>query len=118
LLATLTPSDWSAPSTNPAWTNGEVLWHVTGYLYIIPRQLEPLRTGAFPTITDVPMDTLNQDNEAHTRADARAHTIMSIAQAYDDGHAATLAALQEHEWGAGRADANYGTDLRWRISHD
>jgi hypothetical protein len=101
LLATLIPSDWSTPSTNPAWTNGELLWHITGYLYIIPEQLELLRAGTFPDMTDVPTDELNQDNETETRAHAHTHTLLSIAPAYEDGHASTLKALQsiqDHEW--------------------
>ncbi len=104
LLALLTPSDWREPSTNPAWTNGELLWHITGYLYIIPRQLELLRTGTFPDLTHLAPDELNQDNVADTRADARAQTLMSIAAAYEEGHTATLAALQsvqDHEWELG-----------------
>ena len=104
LAATLTPSDWNAASNNSAWTNGELLWHITGYLYMIPQQLDMLRAGTFPDLTTVAPDELNQGNVAGTQADARAHTILSIGMAYEDGHAVTLTALarvQDHEWEIG-----------------
>ena len=46
LLATLRPADWTRPSLNPAWTIGEVLWHITGYLFLIPQQLVWLQTSS------------------------------------------------------------------------
>src|SRR5262245_18097142 len=93
LLATLTPADWSRPSTNPAWTIGEVLWHITGYAFMIPDQLAWLREGTYAYTTYVSADALTRGNERETREGAQVHTFSSIAQVYEEGHAATLAAL-------------------------
>jgi uncharacterized protein (TIGR03083 family) len=104
VLALLTPADWSRPSTNPAWTIGEVLWHITGYLFMIPEQLTWLRDRPLPAFTDASADELNRENVLHTRAGAQAQTLSSIAQAYEEGHAATLVALssvRDDEWSIG-----------------
>jgi hypothetical protein len=104
LLADLQPGDWERPSLNPAWTNGELLWHITDYLFLIPEQLIWLQTRSFPDLTQRPPDVLNEENVRFTRAQARTQSIASIAQTYDQGHAATLAALatvQDHEWALG-----------------
>jgi uncharacterized protein (TIGR03083 family) len=104
LLATLGPEDWDHPSLNPAWTIGEVLWHITGYLFMIPQQLMLLQTGTFPDQTKLSAESLNRGNVRQTRAGAQAQTFSTIAQVYDQGHAATLAALQrvrDDEWQIG-----------------
>jgi hypothetical protein len=104
LLASLTDADWNAPSANPAWTNGELLWHITGYLFIIPEQLELLRRGAWLDMSQLSADELNRGNVEEARQGAQAHTLVSLAQAYADGHAATLAALhtvRDDEWAMG-----------------
>jgi hypothetical protein len=111
LLATLAPDDWSAPSANPSWTNGEVLWHITVYLFMIPGQLELLRHGAWPDMSQVSADELNDANVDDTRQGARAHSLASIAAAYAEGQAATLAALdtvRDDEWPLGARMADMG----------
>lgn len=104
ILATLTPADWSRPSLNPAWTIGEMLWHITGYLFMIPQQLAWLQTGTFPDQTQLSAEDLNHGNIHQTRAGAQSQSFGSIAQAYEEGHAATLVALQrvcDDEWQIG-----------------
>jgi uncharacterized protein (TIGR03083 family) len=104
MVATLTPADWTRPSANPAWTIGEVLWHITGYLFLIPQQLIWLQTGTFPDLTPQSAEDLNQGNVHQTRVGAQRQTLRSIVQAYEEGHAATLAALQsvrDDEWQVG-----------------
>jgi uncharacterized damage-inducible protein DinB len=94
IVATLSPADWTRPSANPAWTIGEVLWHITGYLFLIPQQLIWLQTGTFPDLAHQSAEDLNRGNVRQTRAEAQHQTVTSIIQAYEAGHAATLAALQ------------------------
>ena len=104
LVAALTPADWIRPSANPAWTIGEVLWHITGYLFMIPQQLVWLQTGTFPDDTQRSVEDLNRGNVRQTRAGAMRQTFTSIVPAYEKGHAATLAALQsvgDDEWQIG-----------------
>lgn len=104
LVATLTPADWSRPSANPAWTIGELLWHITGYLFLIPQQLVWLQSGTFPNLTERSAEDLNRGNVQQARAGAMRQTFTSIVQAYEEGHAATLAALQgvrDDEWQLG-----------------
>jgi hypothetical protein len=104
LLATLTPADWDRPSHNPRWTIGEVLWHITLYLFVIPEQLIWLQGNNFPEPFTESADELNEGNVEQTREGAHEQTFVTIAQAYEDGHAATLAALasvRDHEWPIG-----------------
>jgi uncharacterized protein (TIGR03083 family) len=104
LLATLTPEDWDRPSRNPRWSIGEILWHITSYLFVIPQQLIWLQTDTFPQSFTEDMDELNEGNVQQTREDAKQHTFSSLAQTYEAGHTATLAALdtvREHEWQIG-----------------
>ena len=111
LLATLAPADWTRPSLNPAWTIGEVLWHIAGYLFLIPQQLVWLQTGTFPDQSQRSADELNRGNVQQTRAGAKAQTLISIAQAYEEGHALTLAALRrvrDDEWPIGVRMADMG----------
>jgi len=101
LLASLAPADWDRPSHNPAWTIGEVFWHMTSYLFVIPQQLIWLQTNTFPDPFTESADELNAGNEQQTREEARGQTFTSIAQAYEAGHAATLAALdsvRDDQW--------------------
>ena len=104
LLAALAPADWDRLSLNPRWTIGEVLWHITLYLEIIPQQLVWLQTHSFPDPFNGSADELNEGNVEQTRAGAQEQTFASIGQAYEAGHAATLAALgtvRDHEWSIG-----------------
>lgn len=104
LLALLAPEDWDRPSHNPAWTIGELLWHITSYLLVIPQQLIWLQTNTFPDPFTASADELNAENEQQTREEARGHTVSSIAQTYEAGHAAALAALdrvRDDQWQCG-----------------
>jgi uncharacterized protein (TIGR03083 family) len=104
LVATLTPADWTRPSANPAWSIGELLWHITGYLFLILQQLIWLQSGTFPDLTQRSAEDLNRGNVEQARAGAKRQTFTSIVQAYEEGHAATLAALQgvrDNEWQIG-----------------
>jgi hypothetical protein len=104
LLATLNADDWDRPSQNPAWTIGELLWHITSYLLVIPQQLIWLQTNTFPAPFTTDADTLNEGNEQQTREEAQRQTFASVAQAYETGHAITLAALdtvRDHQWQLG-----------------
>jgi uncharacterized protein (TIGR03083 family) len=115
LLAALAPEDCARPSHNPAWTIGEVLWHITSYLLVIPQQLIWLQTNTFPDPLTATADELNAGNEQHTREEARGHTLRSIAQAYETGHAATLAALdsvRDDQWRLGVRLPDMGPTFR------
>lgn len=104
LLAALDPEDWDRYSSNPAWTIGELLWHITSFLFIIPQQLRLLQMHAFPDLVGESADELNADNVERTRADAQEQTFGAIAQTYDEGHALALAALatvRDDEWPLG-----------------
>jgi len=104
LLAGLTPEDWDRPSLNPTWSIGEILWHVTLYLFVVPQQLIWLQTNTFPDPFTESADELNEGNVQQTREGAQEQTFGSIARTYEAGHAATLAALasvRDHEWPIG-----------------
>jgi hypothetical protein len=104
LLARLVSEDWDRPSANPAWTIGEVLWHIAKYPLVIPQQLVWLQTNTFPDPFNASQEDLNEGNEQQTREEAREQTLASVAEAYDAGHAAALLALKtvrDHEWTIG-----------------
>jgi hypothetical protein len=67
LVATLTPADWTRPSANPAWSIGELLWHITGYLFLILQQLIWLQSGTFPDLTQRSAEDLNRGNVEQAR---------------------------------------------------
>lgn len=102
LLASVSDGDWQRKSRNPAWTNREVLAHITGYLTLLPRFVGGARQGkGFPK---PPLVLSRHLGTLFTRWAARKQTPRSLAQRYDAAHATALALLdgiRDEEWHRG-----------------
>lgn len=91
LLSEVPETDWPQPSSNPAWTIGEVLAH----LILAPRMLFSdvvliRRLGWLPL---PPAFIFHRLNEYVTRRMARNATRQSLAAQYEAAHVRTLQAL-------------------------
>jgi hypothetical protein len=99
VLDAVPDADLSRPSANPAWTNGELLYHMTMDMDFIPAEVRVVRQGWwFPK---PPAWLFNRLNILYTRRQARRMTRPLLARKYEANHAALLAALdtvQDDEW--------------------
>lgn len=99
LLDGIAPEDLAKPSSNPAWTIGEMLYHMS----LAPRNL-PLDVTLirhFKWVPKFPVGPFNRLNVYITRRGARNATKRSLAETYDEAHSRTLKALetvQTDEW--------------------
>lgn len=102
LLDLLSDDDWHRPSGNPAWTVGQVIYHMTMAPRMLPSDVRMIRRGR--RAPGLPAFIFNSLNVLVTRWGARKHTPETVGQAYDAAHAAALAAfdtIQDHEWAKG-----------------
>lgn len=97
LLAQIPEEAFSKPSDNPAWTIGEVLFHmslaprfvVTDLRFIISR---PWLAKAFAAL--VPISLFNRLNEFFTRYGSRDLNRAFLAEQYDRAHKRALESLE------------------------
>lgn len=98
LLASIPDEAFDLPSDNPAWTIGEVLYHMS----IAPRMLgtdvkmivkQSWLYKIIPTV--IPKKLFDWINKHLTRWGARNLTREFLKEEYDQAHAATLKALDE-----------------------
>jgi hypothetical protein len=96
LLEEIPDQALTMPSDNPAWTIGEVLYHMS----LAPRLLvtdlriilgQPLLAKVFTFL--VPDSLFHRLNETLTRRGARGLNLASLANEYDKAHARALQAL-------------------------
>lgn len=102
LLSALTDEDWPRPSGNEAWTVGQLMYHMTIAPRMLPTDVRIIRRGG--RAPRVPAFLFNGLNVLMTRWGARKWTRLTVGQAYDEAHAATLAVLetiQDDEWARG-----------------
>jgi hypothetical protein len=102
LLNSLSDEDWHKPSGNPAWTVGQVVYHMTMAPRMLPSDVRMIRRGR--RAPGLPAFIFNFLNVLVTRWGARKHTRQTVGAAYDAAHAAALAAfetIQDHEWSKG-----------------
>lgn len=98
LLKSLSPEDWKKKSGNPAWSVGQLMWHIpwaTGY---VPRVVNACRQGKG---FNPPAWLMDPVNVLITRVGSRGATSKSVAAKYDAVHAAIIACLegvQDGEW--------------------
>lgn len=112
LLAEVTEENWDLPSANPAWTLGEMLYHITIATQNIPLDVALIRR--VPWLPNPPLDFLNALNGPLTRRGARHYPRAALAEKFDRDHAALLALLetvQEDEWTKGRTYQSYDPPL-------
>jgi hypothetical protein len=102
LLDSLTDEDWHKPSGNPAWTIGQVAFHMTLAPRMLPADVRLIRRGR--RIPKPPAFLFNRLNVLLTRLGARRLTRQIVSEKYDTAHALAVGALDtigEDEWGKG-----------------
>jgi DinB superfamily len=104
MRASLSDHDWRAPSQNPGWTNGEVMFHVTlGFIIVsklapmlrlwsrLPTGFSLLFAGSLNVLTPV----FNMINAVGARAGAKIYSRKRIGRQFDSAHASILAILTQ-----------------------
>lgn len=112
LLAEVTEEDWDLPTPNPAWTLGEMLYHITAATQNIPLDVALIRRA--PWLPNPPIGFLNTLNGPLTRWGATQYLRAALAEKFDRDHAALLALLdtvQDDEWTHGREYLAYDPPL-------
>jgi DinB superfamily len=125
LLESLTKSDWDAPSCNPAWTNGQLLFHMAFAFILIPPLFCMIRfwsrrsrrsSHAFARALNSATPLFNWINALGPRVGARVYGRRRLGAKYDSVHIAILGKLdsvQDVEWDQGmyyprRWDPSFG----------
>jgi len=101
LLNSLSDEDWKKRSGNPAWTVGQLMWHIAWGNGFAPRGVADCKRGRG---LNPPQFITNTVNMLITRWGARRATPQSVAEKYDASHTAIVAALdevKEDEWSRG-----------------
>ena len=112
LLAEVTADDWDLPSNNPAWTLGEMMYHITVATQNIPADVAILRK--VPWLPNPPIGLLHLLNGPLTRWGAGQYPRERLLEKFERDHANLLALLdtvQEDEWEKGRAYRAYDPPL-------
>jgi hypothetical protein len=112
MLAAIPAGAFSKPTENPQWNVGEVLYHMSLALRNLPVDVRLIRRlGWIPT---PPAFIFHRLNEWATRRGGRDATHETLAQAYDNGHARTLQALEkigDDEWSKGAQYPDWDSNL-------
>lgn len=109
----LSERDWRAPSRNPGWTNGEVMFHVTLGFIIVSRLARMTRLWSrlpagfslvFAAALNFVTPIFNVINAAGARGGACIYSRKRIGRRFDSAYASLLAILAEipdDEWFTG-----------------
>jgi hypothetical protein len=113
MLASLSADDWSSPSANPAWTNGQLLAHITfGYL-LVPRLWRVIQafsrapaswSRAFAKVLDASTRLFNRINAVVPRLGTRLYGRATLGHRYDRIHERVLqltASMSPADWRRG-----------------
>lgn len=98
LLGSLSDAERRRRSGNPAWTVGQLMWHLASSVGFIAGGIKSARRGRG---FNPPAFLANRLNTLITRWGSRRATRRSIADLYDAGHAKVIAALEtirDDEW--------------------
>jgi hypothetical protein len=98
LLNSLSDADWKTKSANPAWSIGQLMWHLGRGIEFSVQAVGYCRKGKGP---NPPAFLINPGNVLLTRFGSRGATPSSAAQGYDRHHEALLACLDgigDDEW--------------------
>lgn len=106
LLTSLSDGDWKKKSANPAWTVGQLVYHLSFGAGFAVREVESAKKGKG---FNPPAFVINPLNVMATRLGAMRATRESIVRKYDDATTQLIAALdtvQDGDWQ--RSSTNFG----------
>ena len=112
LLDEVTEADWHLPSGNPAWTIGEMMYHITVATQNIPADIAIIRKA--PWLPNPPVRLLHLFNPPLTRWGASKYNRGRLPEKFERDHASLLSLLetiQEDEWEKGRKYRAYDPPL-------
>lgn len=102
LLDSIPAENWNKPTSNPAWTVGELVFHMTVALRMLPEDVRLIRRlGWTPR---PPASLFNWLNERLTRRGARGLTAEDVGEKYDTAHREVLRLMETikgDEWEKG-----------------
>jgi hypothetical protein len=102
LVDSLSDADWKRKSANPAWTVGELLYHIAvSQRFIAPEVKRAQRQRRLPPFPVFIFDWLQA---IFIRWGARRHSLSAVARLYDAEHKRVLVALDtvgDDEWQKG-----------------
>ena len=113
LLKAVSPDHWRHPSKNPAWTNGQLLFHIAlGFFLVVPlvrimRIFAVFPTGAskvFARCLNFGTPLFNWINALGPRAGARLLSAGKLGSTFDSVYEAILEnveSIRPEEWGRG-----------------
>jgi hypothetical protein len=125
LLTSLSAADWDAPSRNPAWTNGQVVFHMLFAFLLIPSLFWLIRfwsrlpdsySRAFARMLDFSTPLFNRVNALGPRGQAVVFGRRRAGPIYDRVHRSILRqvdSIKDDDWGRGmsyprRWDPDFG----------
>jgi DinB superfamily len=125
LLASLSAADWDAPSRNPAWTNGQLIFHMVFAFMLIPSLFWLIRfwsclpgsySRAFARVLDFSTPLFNWVNALGPRGQATVFGRRRAGSIYDRVHRSILRkvdSMKDDDWGRGmtypqRWDPDFG----------
>ena len=113
MLGSLSEQGWYERSRNPAWTNGQLLFHITlGFLLVLPLlrimrlfvRLPRRSSKIFASLLNLSTPLFNRVNAIGPRIGARLYQRDALGRLYDRVHEAILKRLysiRDEEWARG-----------------
>jgi hypothetical protein len=108
LLDSLSDDDWKKKSANPAWSVGQLMWHMGYGIEYFPKFVEYCRRGSGP---NPPSWLVDPGNRLLTIFGSRGAKPEAVAMKYDSAHDAIIASLDgvgDDEWS--KSARVYGND--------
>jgi len=125
VLGSVSAADWDAPSRNPAWTNGQLIFHMLFAFMLIPSLFWLIRfwsrlpdrySRAFARVLDLSTPLFNRVNALGPRGQAVIFGRRRAGSIYDRVHRSILRkvdSMEDDDWGRGmnyprRWDPDFG----------
>ena len=113
LVASFSEQGWDAPSANPGWTNGQLLFHIAFAFMLVPPLYHIMRlfgsvpsawSRRFAVLLDASTPFFNRVNAVGPRLGARIYRGEALGRKFDRVHTAIgkkLDSIRDEEWARG-----------------